>query len=422
MAAVMTIKWPTTLSPTNACAILLAAGTGTRARETGQPDSAAKQFMNLLGKPLLAWSLESLSSHPNISTVVLVLPDGEDQTALWREHVSDHVDLLTTIGGASRRESTLAGLEAWASSSAFDRDARILIHDGARPFASHDLIDRLLDGLQRAPCAIPRLAVTDTLKASDGAVLTSGPDRSTLVTVQTPQAFHGETIIKAHRAVKADQPDISFTDDASIAEWAGQRCIAVQGDIDNIKITTPDDWARAKAILKQREGRMLEPRTGIGYDVHRLVPGEGVWLCGHFIAHTLRLDGHSDADVGLHALTDALLGAIGEGDIGTHFPPSDPQWKGAASHQFLTHAAELVRARQGKIVNVDVAIVAEQPKIGPHRSAMVAVMAETLQIAPNRVSVKATTNERMGFTGREEGIAALATVSVLVPDPDSNDD
>jgi 2-C-methyl-D-erythritol 4-phosphate cytidylyltransferase/2-C-methyl-D-erythritol 2,4-cyclodiphosphate synthase len=418
----MTKTWPTPHPSANACAILLAAGAGTRARDTSQPNKAAKQFVNLCGKPLLAWSLETLSTHPNIATVVLVLPDGEDQTTLWREHVSDHVDLLTTIGGATRRESTLAGLEAWARSNGFDPDAPILIHDGARPFASHDLIDRLLDGLERAPGAIPALTVTDTLKTLDDTVLTSGPDRGGLVTVQTPQAFHGETISKAHGAVEADQPDIQFTDDASIAEWAGHTCIAVQGDIDNIKITTPNDWARAEAILRQRERRMLEPRTGIGYDVHRLVPGDGVWLCGHFIKHTHRLDGHSDADVGLHALTDALLGAIGEGDIGTHFPPSDPQWKGAASHQFLAHAAGLVRARAGKIVNVDVAIVAEQPKIGPHRASMVAAMAETLQIAPNRVSVKATTNERMGFTGREEGIAALATVSVLVPDPDSNDD
>lgn len=252
--------------------------------------------------------------------IVLVLPEGEDQTALWHDHVSQHVDLLTTVGGATRRESTLAGLEAWARSNAFEPDTRILIHDGARPFASHALIDRLLDGLERAPGAIPSLPVTDTLKTLDQTVIASGPDRSGLVTVQTPQAFHGDTILEAHRAVDAAQPDILFTDDASITEWAGHNCVAVRGDIDNIKITTPDDWQRAEAILEQRERRMLEPRTGIGYDVHRLVPGDGVWLCGHFIEHHSRLDGHSDADVGLHALTDALLGAIGEGDIGTHFP------------------------------------------------------------------------------------------------------
>lgn len=417
----MTKTWPTPHPTTNACAILLAGGKGSRAREESRPGKAAKQFMDLRGKPLLAWSLETLSLHPSIATIVLVLPPGEDQTVFWRDHVSDHVDLLMTVGGPTRRESTLAGLEAWAGSTAFKPDAHILIHDGARPFASHDLIDRLLDGLERAPGAIPALPVTDTLKTIDDTALTSGPDRNALVTVQTPQAFHGDTILMAHRTIDAKRPDVLFTDDASIAEWAGHRCLAVEGDTENIKITTPDDWQRAEAILQRRERRMLEPRTGIGYDVHRLVPGDGVWLCGHFIKHTHRLDGHSDADVGLHALTDALLGAIGEGDIGTHFSPSDPQWKGAASHQFLAHAAERVRARAGKIANVDVAIIAEQPKIGPHRAAMVAAMAETLQIAPSRVSVKATTNERMGFAGREEGIAALATVSVLVPDPDSDD-
>ncbi len=411
----MTKEWPKPHSSPNACAILLAAGAGTRARQASQPESTAKQFVELGGKPLLAWSLETLSTHPNITTIVLVLPEGEAEVAHWEEHVSHGAELLTTVGGATRRESTLAGLEAWAGSAAFDPNARVIIHDGARPFASHGLIDRLLRGLEQAPGAIPTLPVTDTLKTVDDAALTNGPDRSMLVTVQTPQAFHGQTIIEAHRAVHMAQPDFLFTDDASIAEWVEHRCVAVEGDIDNIKITTPEDWERAEAILQNRERHMLEPRTGIGYDVHRLIPGDGVWICGHFIEHTHRLDGHSDADVGLHALTDALLGAISEGDIGTHFPPSDPQWKGAASYQFLAHAAELVRSRSGKIVNVDVAIVAEQPKIGPHRSAMVAAMAETLQIAPNRVSIKATTNERMGFAGREEGIAAFATATVMVP-------
>ncbi|MFK7791739.1 MAG: 2-C-methyl-D-erythritol 2,4-cyclodiphosphate synthase, partial [Devosiaceae bacterium] len=371
-------------------------------------------FMHLGGKPLLAWSLEQLSQHPMISTLVLVLPAGDDP-APWKARLDTSCALLTAPGGASRRESTLAGLEAWANSTDFDLQAPILIHDGARPFVSDALIQSLLASLPSASGAIPALPVTDTLKRASSNALSSGPDRDRLRAVQTPQAFRGGPIIAAHRKADQEQTNVEFTDDASILEWTGETCVAVQGDPDNIKITTPEDWARAEAILAMKGGSNLEPRTGIGYDVHRLVPGDGVWLCGYFIKHTHRLDGHSDADVGLHALTDALLGAIGEGDIGTHFPPSDPQWKGVASHIFLSHAAKLIRDRGGKIINVDVAIVAENPKVGPHRVAMVDAMASTLGVSKTRVSVKATTNERMGFAGREEGIAAIATASVLLP-------
>ncbi len=398
-----------------ACAIVLAAGHGRRARETTTEHGVAKQFVELQGKPLLAWSLHTLSSHKDVATVVLVLPASETSAGAWKRYVAEGVSFFAVPGGASRRESTLVGLQAWAASDAYQPDSAVLVHDGARPFASTGLIDRLLNGLENALGAIPCLPVTDTLKTRHDDWLANGPDRSTLTTVQTPQAFHGETLLNAHRAVEANRPETLFTDDASIMEWAGHRCIGISGEADNIKITTPRDWQHAHAIIQTKENSMLEPRTGLGYDVHRLVPGDGVWLCGHFIPHTHKLDGHSDADVGLHALTDALLGTIGEGDIGTHFPPSDSTWKGAASHLFVRHAANLIRKAGGKIINVDIALVAENPKIGPHRDAMIKVMAEALGIRTQRVSVKATTNERLGFAGREEGIAAFATASVMVP-------
>jgi len=393
----------------------LAAGSGSRARRHDGEHGVAKQFVELDGKPLLAWSLEILSSHKDIVTVVLVLPPSEKDPESWSSYITEGTNFIAVSGGASRRESTLAGLEAWARSDAYGSDVPVLVHDGARPFPSHGLVDRLLSGLEKVSGVIPCLPITDTLKKRDGDWLSEGPDRAMVASVQTPQAFHSGVLLDAHRSVNQTQPSEAFTDDASIVEWAGHLSLAVDGEIDNIKITTPKDWGRAAAIIGSKDTAMLEPRTGLGYDVHRLVPGDGVWLCGHFIAHTHKLDGHSDADVGLHALTDALLGTIAEGDIGTHFPPSDPQWKGAASHQFVRHAARLISEVGGQIINVDIALVAENPKIGPHREAMVAVMAETLGISPKRISVKATTNERMGFAGREEGIAAFATATVMVP-------
>ncbi len=415
-------KQPLNAPLPQACAIVLAGGTGSRARLESHGD-VAKQFVELGGKPLLAWSLDSLSKYPGISDLVLVLPpDAHEGLDTYRTHVSVGVQLIVTTGGATRRDSTLAGLRAWTSTPDYRAEAPILIHDGARPFVTSDLIERLLQALETHSGAIPTLRVSDTLKqiVSDetALVVQSGPDRNQLVTVQTPQAFRGFAIVDAHERVEKDKPDQEFTDDASILEWAGGACVGVDGDPRNIKVTAPQDWDRAEANLASKKGdkTMWEPRTGIGYDVHRLVPGDGVWLCGHFIEHSYRLDGHSDADVGLHALTDAILGALGEGDIGTHFPPSDPQWRGAASHIFLEHAAERVLARGGRIANVDVAIVAENPKVGPHRSAMTSAMAKMLGIAEDRVSVKATTNEKLGFAGREEGIAALATAMIMVPD------
>lgn len=405
-----------------AYALVMAAGSGLRARR-GKEQESPKQFQLLGKRQLAARSLEALASHPEIVGVVLVMPANaalDDKP--WRDYVPDNTKLILTHGGNERRESVRFGLEALDRTGFLVQNAKVLVHDGARPFVDHEMIDRLLAALEAAPGAVPTLPVTDTLKQVVDGELVSGPDRSALAAVQTPQAFAGRLLLDAHRAVAQSEPETLFTDDASVMEWAGHPSIGVAGSPDAIKITTPTDWERAEQVLVSRNLKSAEKamtptesRTGHGYDVHRLVPGDGVFLCGHKIPHTHRLDGHSDADVGLHALTDAVLGALCEGDIGTHFPPTDPQWKGAASHVFAAHAAKRVEERGGRIVHVDVTIVAEAPKIGPHRPAMQTAVAACLGISTNRVSIKATTNEKMGFAGREEGIAALATATVELP-------
>ncbi|MEM6383552.1 MAG: 2-C-methyl-D-erythritol 2,4-cyclodiphosphate synthase [Pseudomonadota bacterium] len=413
------------------CALVVAGGSGLRARTSDR--DTAKQFEDLAGLPVFAHALRTLAAHPRVECLICVLPADQINNSEVRDAAhraaGASVNLIFTVGGASRRASVAAGLVCVSGSY-----RTVLIHDAARPFLTAPLIDTVLAGLSRAEGAVPALPVSDTLKRSNDGLIVSGPDRSDLLTVQTPQAFRTDAISGAHRKLEAaleqgTVAEAAFTDDASVLEWAGGACVAVAGDPDNIKITNPADWARVtRAIAYQQEGLDMAPsighanahiqretRVGVGYDTHRLVPGDGVWLCGHFIAHTHKLDGHSDADVGLHALTDALLGAIGAGDIGTHFPPSDPQWKGAASHQFLTHAGKLVGERGGRIVNLDVVIIAEEPKVGPHRPAMLTAVSQALGIEQSRVSIKATTNERMGFVGRSEGIAAFATASVELP-------
>ncbi|MBV6658966.1 MAG: bifunctional 2-C-methyl-D-erythritol 4-phosphate cytidylyltransferase/2-C-methyl-D-erythritol 2,4-cyclodiphosphate synthase [Devosiaceae bacterium] len=403
--------------------VVVAAGSGSRAR--AHTADIPKQFQLLAGQPLIAHTVRALAAHPQLTELVIVVStddarEGKTQ-AILSQVLGAELPMRFVAGGETRRQSVLAGIRALAG---LQTAGPVLVHDGARPFVDPQLIDRILAALQTASGAIPVVPVTDTLKKTDDNQLTSGPSRSNLVTVQTPQGFDGNVLLAAHEALdkaiaRGDCSEDQFTDDASVLEWNGQTSVGVPSDTKNIKITVPEDWARAEALMSNMDGalpaRATETRSGFGYDVHRLVPGDGVWLCGHFIEHSARLDGHSDADVGLHALTDALLGAIGAGDIGTHFPPSDPQWKGAASHQFARHAAQLVAKRDGRIVNVDVAIVAEAPKVGPHRAAMVAKMAEMLGVSESRVSVKATTNERMGFAGRQEGIAAFATASVELP-------
>jgi 2-C-methyl-D-erythritol 4-phosphate cytidylyltransferase/2-C-methyl-D-erythritol 2,4-cyclodiphosphate synthase len=284
----------------------------------------------------------------------------------------------------------------------------VLIHDGARPFPDRQLIERVVDGLDKAVATIPCLPLRDTIKRAEGGIIRETIDRSALWRAQTPQGFHFDAILAAHRAAIGRE----LTDDAAVAEAAGVAPLIVDGSEDNLKVTTPEDLAAAERLIAARQG---EIRVGQGFDVHPFAPGDHLWICGVRIPHGMSLAGHSDADVGLHALTDAVLGAIGAGDIGMHFPPSDPRWRGAASDQFLRHAADLVRKRGGAITAVDVTIICERPKIAPHRAAMVERIAAILGITPDRVSVKATTTEKLGFTGRAEGMAAQAVATVRLP-------
>jgi 2-C-methyl-D-erythritol 4-phosphate cytidylyltransferase / 2-C-methyl-D-erythritol 2,4-cyclodiphosphate synthase len=288
----------------------------------------------------------------------------------------------------------------------------VLIHDAARPFPSAALVARAIEAAERHGAAAPGTAMSDTVKqvSIDGRVL-STPPRSSLRAVQTPQAFRFPLILTAHRrAAAAGVGDL--TDDVAVAEWAGAPAYVFEGDPTNFKVTTMQDLNAAEARLAPSQG---ETRVGQGFDVHAFAPGDHLWLCGVRIAHSAALSGHSDADVGLHALADAIYGALAEGDIGQHFPPSDPQWKGTASKVFLAHAAELVRARGGAITHLDITLICEAPKIGPHRDAMRARVSEIAGLDIGRVAVKATTTERLGFAGREEGIACLATATLRLP-------
>jgi 2-C-methyl-D-erythritol 4-phosphate cytidylyltransferase/2-C-methyl-D-erythritol 2,4-cyclodiphosphate synthase len=314
-----------------------------------------------------------------------------------------------TPGGATRQESVLRGLESLADSP----PARVLIHDAARPFVTRDILDRVLGALDDWDGAIPALPVVDTLKRADAsgdgqaASIAATVERAGLWRAQTPQGFSYPRILTAYRRCIG----LSLTDDAAVAEHAGLRVALVAGDEDNLKLTTEDDLRRGDRLLAGAS----ETRTGFGFDVHRFCEGSKIMLCGVPVPHDRALLGHSDADVGLHALTDALLGAIGAGDIGSHFPPSDPRWRGAPSEVFLRHAAALVGQAGGAIVNVDVTLICERPKIGRHREAMRARIAELLALSPARVSIKATTTEELGFTGRGEGIAAQAVATTRLP-------
>jgi 2-C-methyl-D-erythritol 4-phosphate cytidylyltransferase/2-C-methyl-D-erythritol 2,4-cyclodiphosphate synthase len=307
-------------------------------------------------------------------------------------------------GGATRQDSVRLGLEALAAY----RPDRVLIHDGARPFPDRQLVDRVVDGLDKATAAIPCLPLRDTIKRAVGGTIRETIDRSALWRAQTPQGFHFEEILAAHRAAVGRD----LTDDAAVAEAAGLTPLIVAGGEDNLKVTTPEDLAAAERVLAARRADI---RVGQGFDVHPFAPGDQLWICGVRIPHGMSLSGHSDADVGLHALTDAILGAIGAGDIGMHFPPSDPKWRGAPSHLFLRHAADLVAQAKGRIVHVDVTMMCEAPRIGPHREAMVESIARIAGVGRDRVNVKATTTEGLGFTGRGEGIAAQAVATVEMP-------
>jgi 2-C-methyl-D-erythritol 4-phosphate cytidylyltransferase / 2-C-methyl-D-erythritol 2,4-cyclodiphosphate synthase len=378
-------------------ALVVAAGRGTRLG-TAQP----KQYLPLAGRPLLRRTLENLRAHPLITGVVAVIHP--DDRALYDEAASG-LDLLPPVaGGAQRQDSVRNGLEALAP----HRPSRVLIHDGARPFVDRATIDRVIAALETAPGAIAALPVRDTVKREAGGRIGATIERAGLWRALTPQGFHFEAILAAHRAAAGGE----LTDDAAIAERAGLPVALVEGSEENFKVTTMDDLARAERALAARLG---DVRTGQGFDVHAFGPGDRVWLCGVAVPHEQALVGHSDADVGLHALTDALLGAFGAGDIGMHFLPSDPKWRGAASDRFLRHAADLLAKAGGMVAHADVTLICERPKVGPHRDAMVARIAEILGIDKARVSVKATTTEKLGFTGRGEGIAASAVATIRLP-------
>jgi 2-C-methyl-D-erythritol 4-phosphate cytidylyltransferase / 2-C-methyl-D-erythritol 2,4-cyclodiphosphate synthase len=378
-------------------ALVVAAGRGSRFG-----GNLPKQYLPLGGVSVLRHAFVRLADHPLITNVLVAIRP-EDKTLF--DNTLGGINVLPAVaGGATRQDSVRLGLEVLAAY----RPDLVLIHDGARPFPDRQLVDRVIDGLGRAPAAIPCLPLRDTIKRAEDGNIRETIDRSTLWRAQTPQGFYFDAILAAHRcAIGRNLPD-----DAAVAEAAGLVPLVVEGSEENLKVTTPEDLAAAERLIASRQGDI---RVGQGFDVHPFAPGDHLWICGVKIPHGMALAGHSDADVGLHALTDAVLGAIGAGDIGVHFPPGDPRWRGAASDQFLRHAAGLARARGGAVAAVDVTIICERPKISPYRAAMIGRIAAILGIAPDRVSVKATTTEKLGFTGRAEGIAAQAVATIRLP-------
>lgn len=389
-------------SATKCVAIVVAAGRGTRA---GGP--LPKQYQQLGGEPVLRRTLRLFCEHPDITAVLTVIH--RDDSGLFADAAEGLPKILAPVsGGATRQESVRAGLEALAGP---DAPAIVLVHDAARPYATTDLITRAIAAAGDADAAIPVLAVTDTVKRVDAAgQVEETLDRAALRAVQTPQAFRYGPLAAAHRAA-AESGVTTLTDDASVMEWAGHRVATFAGETGNIKLTTAEDMTRAAATLAD----LPDVRTGTGFDVHAFGPGDHVMLGGVAVPHGFGLVGHSDADVGLHALTDALLGALCDGDIGAHFPPSDPQWKGASSDRFLAHAVEKVKARGGRIAHLDLTLICEAPKVGPHRDAIRAEIGRITGVPVARISVKATTTEKLGFTGRREGIAAMASATIRLP-------
>ena len=378
-------------------ALIVAAGSGTRAGS-----DIPKQYVPIAGKAVLAHAIDALAAHPRIDEIRVVIGAGQER--LYAQAIGDRTLADPVIGGATRRDSVANGL-------ASARGDRVLIHDAARPFLPPEVIDRLLAALDDAPGAVPVLPVADTL-AEAGDTLGRTVPRERLARVQTPQAFHMDAIRAAHSAWDKDR---EATDDAQIARAAGLEVKTVDGSPALDKLTYPADFAAAE----RRLAATMVSRTALGFDVHGFTEGDGLWIGGVRIPHGRALAGHSDADVGLHAITDALLGTIGDGDIGMHFPPSDPKWRGASSDRFLIHARDLIAAQGGRIDHVDLTIICEEPKVGPHRAAIRARVAELLGLAEAKISIKATTTERLGFTGRREGIAAQAAATVRLPETES---
>jgi 2-C-methyl-D-erythritol 4-phosphate cytidylyltransferase/2-C-methyl-D-erythritol 2,4-cyclodiphosphate synthase len=382
-------------------AVIVAAGAGLRAG-----GDLPKQWRPLLGKPVVRWSAEALRDA-GADPLVVVCPAGDEDRA--RSLLGDLPGVILVSGGAERIDSVRAGLKALEAKA----PKAVLIHDAARPFVTRAHVETLLDALSDADAALPALPVSDTVKrAGPDHRVTATVDRTDLWRAQTPQAFRFDVLTAAYAAWPAGETP---TDDAGVVERFGGAVVLTPGDPLLMKLTYAEDFPMAEKLAEGFGGAARVTRVGQGVDAHRFGEGDSVWLCGVQIPHAQALLGHSDADAGLHALTDAILGAIGEGDIGDHFPPTDPKWRGAASDQFLLHAVDLVRARGGRVINADVTLICERPKIKPHRAAMRERLAQLLGLPLDRVSVKATTMEEMGFTGRSEGLAAQAVCMVETP-------
>jgi 2-C-methyl-D-erythritol 4-phosphate cytidylyltransferase / 2-C-methyl-D-erythritol 2,4-cyclodiphosphate synthase len=383
--------------------LILAAGRGSRASPV-----TAKQYAVVGGMAVLARAVAAFLRAPGIDLIqVVIAADAQENYRAALAGVAESRLLAPVVGGLTRQHSVLCGLRALVQQA----PDRVLIHDAARPFVSSAVIAGVLAGLRDAPAAIPAIPLADTLKAADAANrITATLPRAGLWRAQTPQGFRFQEILDAHEKAHAEGRG-EFTDDAALAEWANVPVVMVMGSEENRKLTTAADLAAAEALVP------CDVRTGQGFDVHRLIAGDHLWLCGVRLVHDRALVGHSDADVALHALTDALLGAIGEGDIGEHFPDTDARWRGAPSHLFVAEALRRIRLRGGQVNNVDITILCERPRIAPHRGAMRTRLAELLGIDIARVGVKATTTEGLGFTGRGEGIAALANATVVLRPP-----
>jgi len=385
-------------------AVIVAAGSGLRAG-----GEKPKQYQEIGGKPVIWWTLKAFLDHPGVSRVQAVI--GEGHEALYAEAVAG-LELPPPVpGGGTRQDSCRLGIEALATHA----PAKVLIHDAARPFVPQDLISHVIAWLDRYPAVIPGMPVSETIKFAPGGIVSHTIDRAGMWTAQTPQGFAYDAIRQAHRDAHQQQA-ANLTDDASVAERAGITIAMIPGRIENRKLTTAEDIDLADhAMIARQFANLPDIRVGQGIDIHPFEAGDSVTLCGVTIPHNRKLKGHSDADAAMHALTDALFGAIGEGDIGVHFPPSDPQWKGAPSRIFLVRAVDLVHRRGGLIANADITILAEAPKIAPHIAAMKDSLASLLHVAPGRIAIKATTMERLGAIGRSEGLMAFATVTVRLP-------
>lgn len=381
--------------------IILAAGVGKRFNKDG---NIPKQYVHLQGQPVIYHAVKAFLPH-----VDSIQPVGDPETLTSILSPLENKKILSPIlGGKERQDSVRAGLEALSALPEAQQPDLVLVHDGARPNISAEIIQRVIDALKEYPAAIPAIPVAETLKRNKNNVIDETVCREGLFRAQTPQGFQFKPFLDIHREAAGS----SATDDAALFENVGLEVALVQGDEDNIKLTYPEDLKRLECLMSN----MMLPRIGAGFDVHAFEKGRPLFLCGIEVPHELGLAGHSDADVALHALCDAIYGALAEGDIGAHFPPSDNQWKNADSKRFLIHAGERVRQRGGKIINIDLTLICERPKMRPHIEKMREKIAELLQIDFSRVSVKATTTEKLGFTGREEGIACQAMTSVLLPE------